>query len=49
MQLGPTWDAVGVSSFGGSDNGQFVIAGGDVGARFRVVLRQAGPGGPYIV
>ena len=30
MQLGPNWDAVGVSSYGGSDNGQFSIYGGTV-------------------
>ncbi len=46
---GNSWDAVGVSSFGGSDNGQFLIFGGDVGARIRVVQRYAGPSGPTLV
>ena len=50
MQLGTSWDAVGVASFSGSDNGQFLIfGGGDVGARIRVVQRYVGPSGPIIV
>ena len=48
LQLQASWDAIGAKTINGSDSGQFLIYGGTVGARFRVVQRYAaaGTGGP---